>query len=644
MMTQVTDSKRLRALQRTGLLDTDREAAFDNLTRLAKGILGVPVALISLVDADRQWFKSAEGLHEPWASRRETPLSHSFCKHVVESGDTFVVHDARNHPLVKDNLAIGEIGVEAYLGMPLVLPGGTVIGSLCAIDSKPRVWTDDDCTLLRELARCVMAEIVIRDQSDHARTIQGRLVAWSRPLVAGLAGLAFASCAASVEMAPVVLIAAFVASAGVLFSYRRRQVPINIASGLTTAVVAASATALFAAAAPVEWLPVLLTSMTTFTVLWLIIWLNVGVLMGGAALGITAAMLAPGAATERLPALLFNVLPVLAFACLLAHFLKKALRAHEVASDAASSSRLAMETLTTREVTSRVSQEQRRAELEQSVEQLRRSIGNILNGLEERNAQVQEAAEHVATLTRYASASVSVTSANATQSVVKMRTIARAADNLFNSIKDVGSCSEHSVKITQKLAQDVQHARSTVESLAHRANAVTTVVDIIGDLTRQTNLLALNATIEAARAGHSGRGFAVVASEVKSLASQTAAAAETIGDQVANVQSSVRDVVAMIGAVTERMIAVAQDSEAVTKAVADQISATSVIHRSINEMEALNLRTAADMAAISKSSDEALEGTAHIAETTGELVSQNRLITAKLDAFAVSVVPLPEAS
>lgn len=100
-MTGVADVARLRALKRTGLLDSAREVAFDNLTRLVRDLLGVPVALISLVDADRQWFKSSAGLSEPWASQRQTPLSHSFCQHVVERGEPFVVDEARIHPLVK---------------------------------------------------------------------------------------------------------------------------------------------------------------------------------------------------------------------------------------------------------------------------------------------------------------------------------------------------------------------------------------------------------------------------------------------------------------------------------------------------------------------------------------------------------------
>lgn len=643
-MTGVADVERLRALKRTGLLDSAREVAFDNLTRLARDLLGVPVALISLVDSDRQWFKSSDGLSEPWASQRETPLSHSFCQHVVESGEPFVVDEARAHPLVKNNLAISEIGVEAYLGMPLILPGGAVIGSLCAIDSKPRNWSSDDRMLLRELARCVMAEVIIGDRSDHARTIQSKLVAFSRPAVAALASLAVASSAAAAALGPVTLSAALVASAGVLLSYCRRESSLGIASGLNAAAVAAASILLFATASSGVWLPMLLISMVTFTIVWLIVWLNQIVLIGGAILAIAAASAVPGVSGETLTALLAFVLPVLGLTCLLAYLVEKALRAHEASYLAAASSRLAIETLTMREVSSRAGQERRRSELEHSVEQLRHSIGEILTGLEQRNSQVQAAAENVASLTRSASANVTVASENTATSVVKMRTIAQAADDLFRSIQGVGSRSDHSVQVTEKLAQDVQHARLTVESLASRAGAITTVVDIIADLTSQTNLLALNATIEAARAGQAGHSFAVVASEVKSLASQTAAAAETIGAQIGDVQKSVSDVVAMIAAVTDRMTVVARDSEAVTSAVTKQVEATSVIHRSINEMEALNLRTADDMAAIAEASNKALQGTARIAETTDELIGQNRRITSTLDAFAASTVSARDAA
>ena len=156
------DEARLAALWRTGLLDTPPEEVFDRLTRLVRRLLGAPVALVSLVDADRQFFKSALGLPEPWATTRETPLSHSFCQHVVATGTPLRVEDARRDPLVCDSLAVPELGVVAYLGMPLATADGQVLGSLCAIDTQPRDWTADDAAALRDLAGLAMSEMSLR--------------------------------------------------------------------------------------------------------------------------------------------------------------------------------------------------------------------------------------------------------------------------------------------------------------------------------------------------------------------------------------------------------------------------------------------------------------------------------------------------
>ena len=118
----VRDVARLAALWRLALLDTPAEEAFDRLTRLTTRLLDVPVALVSLVDADRQFFKSGLGLPEPWASRRETPLSYSFCQHAVARRRPLAIADARVDPLVQDSPAIAELGVIAYLGVPLITP------------------------------------------------------------------------------------------------------------------------------------------------------------------------------------------------------------------------------------------------------------------------------------------------------------------------------------------------------------------------------------------------------------------------------------------------------------------------------------------------------------------------------------------
>ncbi len=156
------DAERLEALRRTGLLDTPVEEEFDRLTRLVCRLLGVPAALVSLVEGDRQFFKSAVGLPEPWLLRRETSLLHSFCQHVVAAGAPLLVQDATKHPLVSDNLAVSDLGVVAYLGMPLTTSDGHVLGALCAIDTEPRTWLPGDAAMLRDLAAMTVTETTLR--------------------------------------------------------------------------------------------------------------------------------------------------------------------------------------------------------------------------------------------------------------------------------------------------------------------------------------------------------------------------------------------------------------------------------------------------------------------------------------------------
>ena len=153
---------RLDALRRLRLLDTPPEEAFDRLTRLATRVLRAPIALVSLVDEEREFFKSQVGLPEPWATRREAPLSHSFCQHLVATGRPLVIEDARTHPLVRDNLAIPDLGVVAYAGIPLVTSQGHVLGSLCVVDTEARRWKDAEIAILTDLAASAVTEIELR--------------------------------------------------------------------------------------------------------------------------------------------------------------------------------------------------------------------------------------------------------------------------------------------------------------------------------------------------------------------------------------------------------------------------------------------------------------------------------------------------
>ena len=142
-----------------GLLDAPAEERFDRLTRLVRRLLRTPVALVSPLDADRQFFLSAQGLPEPWASLRETPLSHSIGRSAVETEMPLVVTDARQDPRLCGHPAVKDLGVVAYLAMPLALPDGCVVGALCAHRLEPRNWQAEDELALADLAGTVMGEI-----------------------------------------------------------------------------------------------------------------------------------------------------------------------------------------------------------------------------------------------------------------------------------------------------------------------------------------------------------------------------------------------------------------------------------------------------------------------------------------------------
>jgi GAF domain-containing protein len=157
----VAEPERIRAVEASGLLRGRSDPAFDRLTRLATRLLGAPIALVSLVGADRQHFASCTGLGEPWASEG-TPLSDSFCRHAVAAREPVVVDDAREDPVLRESVLVREGGVVAYAGIPLIDAGGQALGTLCVFDTRPRAWTADEIRTLADLARSVLTEIELR--------------------------------------------------------------------------------------------------------------------------------------------------------------------------------------------------------------------------------------------------------------------------------------------------------------------------------------------------------------------------------------------------------------------------------------------------------------------------------------------------
>ncbi|MTD46508.1 GAF domain-containing protein [Conexibacter sp. W3-3-2] len=148
----LAEPRRLAALAHTGLMDGQKDATLDRLARTAGKLLDAPMALVSLVDHERQVFACSIGLPSPWAELGQTPSDQSFCRHVVARRAPLVVEDARRHPDLRDNPSIHDLGVIAYLGIPLTTSEGIVLGSLCVIDHVPRVWSRSDVLAITDLA------------------------------------------------------------------------------------------------------------------------------------------------------------------------------------------------------------------------------------------------------------------------------------------------------------------------------------------------------------------------------------------------------------------------------------------------------------------------------------------------------------
>lgn len=156
--TLTDEPARIAALRQYDILDTPREAAFDRITSLVRTVLSVPIAVVTLVDTDRQWFKSCVGLDID-----STPREISFCTHTIQSRNPMNVPDARVDPrFAKNPLVLGPPHIGSYLGVPLATAEGYNLGSLCVIDTQPREFRPEQVDVLKSFAALVMDELELR--------------------------------------------------------------------------------------------------------------------------------------------------------------------------------------------------------------------------------------------------------------------------------------------------------------------------------------------------------------------------------------------------------------------------------------------------------------------------------------------------
>jgi GAF domain-containing protein len=158
----IDENARIAALNRYSILDTLPEQIYDDVTALASLICGTPISLVSLVDADRQWFKAAVGVEI-----RETPRAQSFCAHTLGTAATLIVRDTLQDPRFMDNPAVvGAPGIRFYAGAPIVEHDGHVLGTVCVIDTEPRSISPIQIAALEALARHTMALMEMRHTID----------------------------------------------------------------------------------------------------------------------------------------------------------------------------------------------------------------------------------------------------------------------------------------------------------------------------------------------------------------------------------------------------------------------------------------------------------------------------------------------
>lgn len=179
------EPRRLQSLQELNILDTMPEVEFDRITQLAANICETPIALISLIDKNRQWFKSKVGL-----SADETARDIAFCSHAILQDDTFIVNDSSKDERFFDNpLATGDLSVQFYAGAPLLSPNGFPIGTLCVIDNKPRKLSDKQIEMLKLLSANVTEILRLRIQNFQLEEINKTLIFQSTALQSMVEGL-----------------------------------------------------------------------------------------------------------------------------------------------------------------------------------------------------------------------------------------------------------------------------------------------------------------------------------------------------------------------------------------------------------------------------------------------------------------------
>jgi len=274
---------------------------------------------------------------------------------------------------------------------------------------------------------------------------------------------------------------------------------------------------------------------------------------------------------------------------------------------------------------------------ERAVEEFRATSRDLLALVDENAGTMRQTAESLGGIAHHATSQAASAASASEQTAVNVQTVAAAAEQLASSIVEIGRQIELSNKTVRSAGEVTARSEAEIEGLAHAAQSISSVVDLIQAIAAQTNLLALNATIEAARAGETGRGFAVVASEVKALADQTRNATQDIVQHIAAIQNSTGSAVASVKEVATAMRRIDEVTAAIASAVEEQGAATREISQNV-QMAASGTQTLATsigtvsgaIAETNRSADDVMGAANHVSGAAERLAAEVQAFFVKL--------------
>ena len=265
------------------------------------------------------------------------------------------------------------------------------------------------------------------------------------------------------------------------------------------------------------------------------------------------------------------------------------------------------------------------------------SVGQLVGLMASGAGELEATAKSMTGTAESTNKRATAVSTAATQASSRVQTVATAAEELSSSITEISRQVAQSAEVTGRAVESARRTDTIVRALAHGAQQIEHVAELISSIAGQTNLLALNATIEAARAGDAGRGFSVVAAEVKTLASQTAQATQEIGDRIAQIQNATKEAVGAIAGITTTIEEVGAIAATIGSAIEEQGAATAEIARNVTQTAEATRDVTTNIGGVSTAANETGSAASHVLTAASNLSKQAEQLSSEVNTFLAGV-------